>query len=49
MKYGNKHYWKIPGGEIQFGLVSRCLRVWFRGRLYTLKEPNRDRIERTVS
>jgi hypothetical protein len=46
VRHGNKYYWKIPGGEIQYGLISRCLRVWFLRKCYTLKRPNRARIER---
>lgn len=45
IRKGNKLYQRIPGGEVQFGLISRCLRVWFRGRCYTIKKPNRTRID----
>jgi hypothetical protein len=31
-RYRNKIYWRIPGGEVQFGLISHRLTVWFRGR-----------------
>lgn len=44
IRKGNKYYWKIPGGEIQYGLISRCLRVWFLRKCYTLKKPNKARI-----
>lgn len=34
VRYRNKLYVCIPGGEIQFGLLSHRLTVWFRGRRY---------------
>ena len=37
MRHNNKSYWRIPGGEIQFGHLSRSLVVWFRNKLYVLK------------
>ena len=45
IRKGNKLYQRIPGGEIQFGLISRCLFLWFRGRPYRLKKPDSAHID----
>lgn len=29
-RYRNKLYWRIPGGEVQYGLLSRRITVWWR-------------------
>ncbi len=34
MRFRNKTYIKIPGGEIQIGHVTGSVRVWFLGRLF---------------
>ena len=34
VRYRNKLYLRIPGGEIQYGRISRRVTVWFRGRRY---------------
>lgn len=34
LRYRNKHYFRIPGGEIQYGRISRSLAVWWRGKRY---------------
>ena len=36
MRHRNKLYFRIPGGEIQFGLVSHRLTIWFRRRCWHL-------------
>jgi hypothetical protein len=37
VKHINKSYWKIPGGEIQYGHISRSVVVWFRRKRYILR------------
>lgn len=32
----NKSYVRIPCGEIQYGHISKGVRVWFRGKLYVV-------------
>lgn len=34
MRYGEKTYIKIPGGEIQYGHVTGSIVMWFRGKKY---------------
>jgi hypothetical protein len=48
MRHGYVSYWKIPGGEIQFGHRSRKLVVWFRGRCYVLKKTNWAFLDREI-
>jgi hypothetical protein len=31
-RYRNKVYLKIPGGEVQYGLISHRITIWFLGR-----------------
>ncbi len=33
-KYGQKSFFKIPGGEIQYGHITGSIVVWFRGKKY---------------
>ena len=35
MRYRNKFYWRIPGGEVQIGLRSKRLTIWFHGRAFS--------------
>ena len=42
MRDGNKHYFKIPGGEIQVGRISRTVVMWFRGKKYWIKPVSRN-------
>jgi hypothetical protein len=36
MRFRNKTYLRIPGGEVQYGHLSKSLVVWFRGRCFVL-------------
>lgn len=36
MRYRAKLYWRIPGGELQYGTLSHSLHLWFRGKCYRL-------------
>lgn len=35
-RFKNKHYFRIPFGEIQFGTVTHSVVIWFRGRRYII-------------
>lgn len=37
MRYINKTYIRIPGGEVQYGHITGRMVVWFRRRLYVLR------------
>lgn len=37
MRLKNKYYWRIPGGEIQYGRLSHTITIWFRRRAYHVK------------
>lgn len=36
MRHLNKSYFKIPGGEIQYGHIGKSLTVWFLGKRYRI-------------
>lgn len=38
VRYRNKTYLRIPGGEAQFGHLSGSVVVWFRRKRYIVKE-----------
>lgn len=38
----NKIYIRIPYGEIQIGLISHSVHVWFKKKLYKVKNHNFD-------
>lgn len=40
MKYKAKSYFKIPGGEIQYGHVTHRVTIWFLGRCWHLWRGN---------
>lgn len=37
IRHRNKLYVRIPGGEVQYGLISGRLTVWLFGRAYELR------------
>lgn len=37
VRYRNKTYVRIPGGEVQFGHLSRSVVVWFRRKRYIVR------------
>jgi len=41
VRYRNKTYIQIPGGEIQYAHTTGRICMWFRGRLYTLRKAKR--------
>lgn len=40
MRYRNKRVWRIPLGlgEIQYGILSGQIGLWWRGRWYCLRK-----------
>lgn len=47
-RVGNKSYWWVPGGEIQYGHLSGSLVIRFRGKTYRARRPNYRRFERKM-
>lgn len=37
MRHINKSYWQVPGGEVQYGHISRTLTLWWGRRRWTVK------------
>jgi hypothetical protein len=48
VRRGNVSYWRIPGGELQYGHFSGKIHLWFRGRGYRIRKADYARFERKL-